>query len=63
MLFKPDLGETAKAAGGGVAKVAGRARRRTVSIAITLLIVGGLAYLGWNSLQQKKRDAAVPSVA
>lgn len=58
MLFKPDLGETAKADGGGVAKVAGRARRRTVSIAITLLIVGGLAYLGWNSLQQKKRDAA-----
>lgn len=58
MLFKPDLGEKAKAAGEGVAKVAGRARRRTVSIAITLLIVGGLAYLGWTAFQQKKRDAS-----
>jgi multidrug efflux system membrane fusion protein len=56
MLFKPDLGEKAKAAGEGVAKVAGRARRRTVSIAITLLIVGGLAYLGWTAFQQKKHD-------
>jgi membrane fusion protein, multidrug efflux system len=58
MLFKPDLNETAKAASDGVAKVAGRARRRTVSIAITLLIVGGLAYIAWTALEQKKRDAS-----
>jgi multidrug efflux system membrane fusion protein len=54
MLFKPDLNETAKAAGDRVARVASRARRRTVSIAITLLIVGGLGYIAWTSLQQKQ---------
>src|SRR6476469_6307324 len=54
MLFKPDLNETAKAAGDRVARVASRARRRTVSILITLLIVGGLGYIAWTSLQQKQ---------
>src|SRR5580693_171975 len=54
MLHKPELNETARAAGQGVAKVASRARRRTVSIAITLLILGGLGYIGWTSLQQKQ---------
>jgi multidrug efflux system membrane fusion protein len=69
MLFKPELNETAKAAGAGVARVAGRARRRTVSIAITLLILGGLGYIGWTSLQQKQAanrvrpDASVPVLA
>jgi multidrug efflux system membrane fusion protein len=70
MLFKPDLSETAKAAGGGVARVAGGARRRTVSIFITLLILGGLGYLGWTSFQQKQQaanrarpDLAVPVLA
>jgi multidrug efflux system membrane fusion protein len=51
MLFKPDLNETAKA---GVAGVAWRARRRTVSITITILILGGLGYIGWTALQQKQ---------
>jgi multidrug efflux system membrane fusion protein len=69
MLFKPELGETAKAAGERVARVASRARRRTVSIAITLLILGGLGYIGWTSLQQKQAanrvrpDPAVPVLA
>src|SRR5216683_199427 len=54
MLFKPDLNETAKAAGDRVARVASRARRRTVSIAITLLILGGLGYIAWTSLQQNQ---------
>ena len=70
MLFKPDLNETAKAASGGVARVAGRARRRTVSIFITLLILGGLGYIGWTSFQQKQAanrgarpDLAVPVLA
>jgi multidrug efflux system membrane fusion protein len=53
MLFKPDQKEATKPAG-RVARVAGRARRRTVSIFITLLILGGLAYIGWTSLQQKQ---------
>jgi multidrug efflux system membrane fusion protein len=70
MLFKPDLNETAKAASGGVARVAGGARRRVVSIFITLLILGGLGYLGWTSFQQKQQaanrarpDLAVPVLA
>jgi multidrug efflux system membrane fusion protein len=69
MLFKPDLNETAKAAGGRVARVASRARRRTVSIAITLLFLGGLGYIAWTSLQQKQAanrarpDLAVPVLA
>ena len=63
MLFKPDLNETAKAAGDRVARVASRARRRTVSIAITLLIVGGLGYIAWTSLQQKNAaKSAVPDL-
>src|SRR4051794_6475314 len=70
MLFKPDPNETAKTEGGGVARVAGRARRRTVSIFITLLILGGLGYIGWTSFQQKQQaanrarpDLAVPVLA
>src|SRR5712671_3779559 len=54
MLFKPDLSETAKAAGERVARVASRARRRTVSITITLLILGGLGYIAWTAMQQKQ---------
>jgi multidrug efflux system membrane fusion protein len=54
MLFKPDLNETAKAAGERVSRVASRARRRTVSITITLLILGGLGYIAWTSSQQKQ---------
>jgi membrane fusion protein, multidrug efflux system len=69
MLFKPDLNETAKTAGDRVARVASRARRRTVSIAITLLILGGLGYIAWTSLQQNQAanrarpDLAVPVLA
>jgi multidrug efflux system membrane fusion protein len=70
MLFKPDLNETARAASDGVARVAGRARRRTVSITITLLILGGLGYIAWTSFQQKQAanrnarpDLAVPVLA
>jgi len=70
MLFKPDLNETAKAAGDRVARVASRARRRTVSITITLLILGGLGYIAWTSLQQRqaanrnaRTDLPVPVLA
>jgi multidrug efflux system membrane fusion protein len=68
MLFKPDLNENAKAAGKSVVRSAGR---RIVSITITLLILGGLGYIGWTSLQQKQaanrngapRDLPVPVLA
>src|SRR3954453_13699563 len=69
MLFKPDLNETAKVAGDRVVRGAGRARRRTVSITITLLIIGGLGYIGGISLQQRqgtdrgRPDLPVPVLA
>ena len=69
MLFKPDL-DTAKTAGRSVARSAGR---RMVSITITLVILGGLGYIGWTALQQKQtaggrgggmpRDLPVPVLA
>src|SRR6195952_5429270 len=70
MLFKPDLDASGKPAGSRVGRVASRARRRTVSITITLLIVGGLGYIGCTSFQQKQAagraarpDLAVPVLA
>src|SRR4030081_1681513 len=62
MLFKPDMNETAKVAGDRVARVASRARRRTVSITITLLILGGLGYIAWTSLQKKAANRAAPDL-
>ena len=53
MLFKPD-DKTVKPAGDRVRGVASRPRRRIVSITITLLILGGLGYIAWTSLQQKQ---------
>src|SRR5712672_2936396 len=69
MLFKPDLDASGKPAGSRVGRVASRARRRTVSITITLLILGGLGYVAWTSLQQKQAanrarpDLPVPVLA
>jgi multidrug efflux system membrane fusion protein len=70
MLFKPDL-EPAKTARKRVAR---RAARRIVSITLTLLILGGLGYVGWTVWQQKQsaggggrggmpRDLPVPVLA
>ena len=53
MLFKPDDGD-AKVAGERVARARSATRRRTVSILITLLILGGLGYVGWMAFQQKQ---------
>jgi membrane fusion protein, multidrug efflux system len=53
MLFKPE-DKTAKPVGDRVRSVASRARRRIVSITITLLILGGLGYIAWTALQQKQ---------
>ena len=67
MLFKPELNETAKVAGKSVVH---SARRRTVSISITMLILGGLGYIGWTAIQQKpagrggaRPDLPVPVLA
>jgi multidrug efflux system membrane fusion protein len=50
MLFRPELNETAKAAGRSVMR---SVLRRSVSLLITLLILGGLGYIGWLAWQQK----------
>src|SRR5690349_3630107 len=50
MLFKPELNETAKAAGRSVMR---SVLRRSVSLLITFLILGGLGYIGWLAWQQK----------
>jgi multidrug efflux system membrane fusion protein len=69
MLFKPDLDETAKADRERDARAASRARRRLFSVAITLLVLGGLGYIGWTSLQQRQAanrvrpNTAVPVLA
>jgi membrane fusion protein, multidrug efflux system len=53
MLFKPD-NETTKVARQAVTRARSGARRRLVSTAITLLILGGLGYIGWTAFQQKQ---------
>ncbi|MGJ4893723.1 efflux RND transporter periplasmic adaptor subunit [Bradyrhizobium oligotrophicum] len=50
MLFKPD--EKGAAA---VKRARSSVARRLVSIAITLLILGGLGYIGWSAMQQKQQ--------
>jgi multidrug efflux system membrane fusion protein len=50
MLFKPELNETAKAAGRSVVR---SVLRRGVSLLITVVILGGLGYVGWLAWQQK----------
>jgi multidrug efflux system membrane fusion protein len=50
MLFKPELNESAKNAGRGVVR---SVLRRSVSLLVTLVILGGLGYIGWLAWQQK----------
>ncbi|WP_315774822.1 MULTISPECIES: efflux RND transporter periplasmic adaptor subunit [unclassified Bradyrhizobium] len=50
MLFKPD--EKGAAA---VKRARSSVARRLVSITITLLILGGLGYIGWSAMQQKQQ--------
>jgi multidrug efflux system membrane fusion protein len=69
MLFKPEPNKIADAPDRRVVRVVSGARR-TVSLAITLLIVGGLGYFAWTVFQQKQAtnrgqrpDLAVPVLA
>jgi multidrug efflux system membrane fusion protein len=49
MLFKPDPNGNSADAADGATGIAGRARRRIVSIFVTLLILGGLGYIAWST--------------
>ncbi len=63
MLFKPDLNEKAKAASESMARLASSARRRTVSITVALLIVGGVAYIIWSLFHQSQSASTRPEQA
>jgi multidrug efflux system membrane fusion protein len=57
MLFKPDAKGDAKTVRKRVARGIGR---RMVSLTVTLLILAGLGYLGWNAFQQKSAGRGGP---
>jgi multidrug efflux system membrane fusion protein len=54
MLFKPELKDDAKIAGVRKPGLVSRLLRRMVSLTVTLLILGGLGYIGWTAFQQKQ---------
>ncbi len=62
MLFKPDPNGRAKTVGDGATGIAGRARRRIVSIFITLLILGGLGYIGWTTFKTTPQRTTPPDL-
>lgn len=55
MLFKPDGNEAAAPAGETVQRKS-RWAGRVVSIALTLLIVGGIGYIVWNAFQKRQSE-------
>ena len=61
MLFKPDPNGKAETVGDG-AGIAGRASRRIVSIVITLLILGGLGYIGWTTFKTTAQRTTPPDL-
>ena len=69
MLFKPDVNDKAKAAGEKAAQVASGARRRTISIALAILILASLGYIARTAYHKEQRPArtmpeqAVPVLA
>ena len=69
MLFKPDPDQTVDAEEQRATRGGWPARRRTAAWVFTLLVLAGLGYFGWTSLQQKQAasrarpDLAVPVLA
>ncbi|OQW57137.1 MAG: efflux transporter periplasmic adaptor subunit [Proteobacteria bacterium SG_bin9] len=55
MLFKPD-GNEAAAPAGETTRRKSRWAGRVVSIALTLLIVGGIGYIVWNAFQKRQNE-------
>ena len=53
MLFKPESEENAKAAAVSKPGLLSRVLRRMVSLAVMLVILGGLGYIGWYAFQPK----------
>src|SRR3954447_11136343 len=53
MLFKPESEEDAKAAEVREPSFWSRVLKRMVSLTVTLVILGGLSYIGWYAFQPK----------
>jgi membrane fusion protein, multidrug efflux system len=53
MLFRPDAKQHSKAAAAKKPGLLSRLLKRMVSLAITLMILGGVGYVGWLAWQQK----------
>jgi multidrug efflux system membrane fusion protein len=62
MLFKPDPNGSTTVAGERATGLAGRLRRRIVSTLVTLLILGGLGYIGWTTFKQQAQRNAPPDL-
>jgi len=66
MLFKPESNDAAGIEA-GTKNLASRARRRTVSLLVTAIILAGLGYIAWNAFQTKQtptgRNGARPDMA
>jgi multidrug efflux system membrane fusion protein len=64
MLFKPDLKDTTKPGDARSRSLASRVAGRLVSLTVTLVILGGLGYIGWYAFQQKPgaKNAARPDL-
>jgi multidrug efflux system membrane fusion protein len=60
MLFKPESKDDAKTAAVRKPSLVSRILKRMVSLTITLVILGGLGYIGWLAFQQKKQVANGP---
>jgi len=54
MLFKPDSKDDTQTPGVRAPSLVSRLLKRMVSLAITLVILGGLFYIGWLAFQQKQ---------
>jgi multidrug efflux system membrane fusion protein len=54
MLFKPEENDDAKTADVRKPSLLSRILKRMVSLTITLVILGGLGYIGWLAWQQKQ---------
>src|SRR3954451_18859490 len=53
MLFKPDEKDKARTVDGRKPSLVSRILRRMVSLTVLLVILGGLAYIGWYAFQPK----------
>src|SRR5712691_1936654 len=54
MLFKPESKDATKTAVARKPSLVSRLLKRMVSLTITLVILGGLFYIGWLAFQQKQ---------